>query len=166
MKTSEPKRPLFLPLKTAASATSTFETSRGTVDVGTFYIALGPLLKTSFQRVCFKVKAMRTLQHLRLWPSQTNHPIWQEAGVRITRKTVEYTSLVHTLRRCRKVSDGSFWKNARSKAPTAVPDLREAPLRCCCNGMENEPATWRSGCKRWCGNQDSCVGFPTAYFLR
>ena len=71
---------MFLPLKTADSATSTFETSRRTVDVGTFYIALGPLLKTSFQRVCFK--AMRTLQHLRLWPSQTNHPIWQEAGVR------------------------------------------------------------------------------------
>ena len=137
-----------------------------------FYIvALGPLLKTSFQRVCFKVKAMRTLQHLRLWPSQTNHPIWQEAGVR---NSTDHLKIVRIHLTCTQkvpkslvwTPDGSFWKNARSKAPTAVPDLREAPLRCCCNGMENEPATWRSGCKRWCRNQDSCVGFPTAYFLR
>ena len=49
-------------------------------------------------------------------------------------------------------SFGRFLLEKRPEQSTysAVPDLREAPLRCCCNGMENEEATWRSGCKRWC----------------
>ena len=84
---------------------------------GAFYILLGPLPKTSFQRVCFKAKLF------------------------------EYIGCVGTLRRCRRDLDGSFWKKAWIKAPTAVPDLREAPLRCSYNGMENGPATWRWGRK-------------------
>ena len=121
---------------------------------GTLYTALGLLLKTSFQRICFK--AMRTLQHPRLWPSHLLNEPPNMARSRSTDhpKTVRLHPTCTLREGAGKFRTVPFGKPSGAKH--LLPSQREALLRCCCNGMEN---VWRRGCKKWCGN-------PQAYNLQ